>query len=101
MGEQKQGTNWLPLARIVLFLVLAILTGLFGTLTGIAIALAWLSLEHGMPVEVSRIPPESQFVVSAAVISASYPPLVLLTFAFIRRARERSLEWFGLVREAG
>jgi len=99
MGEQRQVSNWLPLAKIVLFLVLAVLTGLFGALMGVAIVWAWLSLEHGTPVELSRIPPESRFPVSAAVISASYPLLVLLTFAFMRRTRERSLEWFGLVRE--
>ena len=91
MGEQRQVSNWLPLAKIVLFLVLTVLTGLFGALMGVAIVWAWLSLEHGAPVELSRIPPESQFAISAAVISASYPLLVLLTFAFMRRARERSL----------
>jgi hypothetical protein len=61
MGEQKRGINWLPLARITLFLVLAVLTGLFGALMGVAIVWAWLSLEHGAPVELSRISPESQF----------------------------------------
>jgi membrane protease YdiL (CAAX protease family) len=99
MGEQKRGTNWLPLARITLFLVLAVLTGLFGALMGVAIVWAWLSLEHGAPVELSSISPESRFAISTAIISGSYPLLVLLTFAFMRRARERSLEWFGLVRE--
>ena len=99
MGEQRQVSNWLPLAKIVLFLVLAVLTGLFGALMGVAIVWAWLSLEHGTPVELSRILPDSRFPVSAAVISASYPLLVLLTFAFMRRTRERSLDWFGLVRE--
>ncbi len=99
MDEQKQVSSWSPLVRLVLFLVLAVLTGLFGAFMGVAIVWAWLSLEHGAPVELSRIPPESQFAISTAVISASYPLLVLLTFAFMRRARERSLEWFGLVRE--
>jgi membrane protease YdiL (CAAX protease family) len=60
---------------------------------------AWLSLEHGAPVELSSVSPESRFAISTAIISGSYPLLVLLTFAFMRRTRERSLEWFGLVRE--
>lgn len=99
MDEQKQISSWSPLLRIVLFLVLTILIGLFGAVMGIAIAWAWLSLEHGMPLEFSLIPPESRFVVSAAAISASYPSLTLLTFAFMRRTKGGSLEWFGLVRE--
>lgn len=96
-AKAKQPSGWSPLARIILFLILAILTGLFGAIMGIAIAWAWLSLEHEMPLEFSQIPPENQFVISAAVISASYPPLVLLTFAFMRRTSQGSLELFGLV----
>jgi hypothetical protein len=65
MGEQKRGINWLPLARITLFLVLAVLTGLFGALMGVAIVWAWLSLEHGAPVELSSVSPESRFAISA------------------------------------
>jgi len=99
MDEQKQASSWSPLVRLVLFLVLAVLTGLFGVFMGVAIAWAWLSLEHGAPVELSSVSPESQFAISASIISSSYPLLVLLTFAFMRRRGERSLEWFGLVRE--
>lgn len=63
---------------------------------GTAIAWVWLSLQHERPL--TSIPPEDQFVVSSAVICASYPSLSLLTFAFMRRTSHRSLEWFGLVK---
>ncbi len=97
-AKAKQPSGWLPVKRIVLFLILAILTGLFGAIMGVAIAWAWLSLEHELPLEFSQIPPEKQFVISSAVISASYPLLVLLTFAFMRMTDQGSLELFGLVR---
>ncbi len=66
---------------------------------GFAIAWMWLSLEHDLPFEFSRIPAQYQFVFSAAIISASYPPLFLLTVAFARRTRQISLGEFGLGNE--
>ncbi len=97
--EEKRASSWSPLKRIILFVNLAVLTGLFCAIMGVAIAWLWLSLEHEMPLEFSRIPPESRFIISASVISASYPPLFLLTFAFMRRANYHSLELFGLTRK--
>lgn len=100
-GEGKMGrfSNWSPVWRIALFLTLATLVGLFCAVVGAAIAWAWLSLEREVPSEFFNIPPETQFVVSAAIISASYPPLILLTFAFMSRATDRPLELFGLTRK--
>jgi len=92
-------SNWSPVWRIALFLTLATLVGLFCAVVGAAIAWAWLSLEREVPSEFFNIPPETQFVVSAAIISASYPPLILLTFAFMSRATDRPLELFGLTRK--
>lgn len=63
---------------------------------GTAIAWLWLSLQREHPL--TSISPEERFVVLSAVICASYPPLSLLTFAFMRRTSHRSLEWFGLVK---
>lgn len=98
-AQTRRFSNWSPVGRIVLFLVLSVLTGLFCASMGVVIAWAWLSLEHEMPLMVSQLPSEHQFVISAAAISASYPPLLLLTFAFMRRAGYSSLESFGLTRE--
>ncbi len=101
-GEMETGmgqfSGWSPIGRIVLFVVLATLTGLFCAVVGVAIAWAWIYLEHGMPLEFSHIPPKYQFAISATVISLSYPSLALLTFAFMRRATQGSFESFGLVR---
>ncbi|MCX7967087.1 MAG: CPBP family intramembrane metalloprotease [Armatimonadetes bacterium] len=97
-AETTKPSGQSPLRRIILFLVLATLTSLFSAIMGVAIAWAWLSFEHEMPLAFSQIPPEHQFAISASVISASYPPLILLTFAFMRRTSQGSLESFGLTR---
>lgn len=103
MAQSEMGTgqfsNWAPIGRITLFVILATLTGLFCVIMGIAIAWAWLSLEHEMPLEFSRLPPKHRFAILATVITVSYPPLTLLTFAFMLRVTQGSLASFGLVRE--
>lgn len=94
----KKISGWSPLWRLTLFVTLASLTVLFCAVMGVAIAWVWLSTEHEIPLEFSKILPEHRFIVSAAVISASYPSLILLTFAFMRRISQGSLEPFGLIR---
>lgn len=95
--EQKGATNWSPLARIFLFLILAALTFLFNAALGMAIVWAWLYLQHDLSPEFSQIQTSHQFFFSLAAISASYPPLALLTIAFMRRTNQISLGEFGLV----
>ncbi len=91
--------RWSPAARFWIYLTVAPLGAVIGALVGAFLAAIWLLWEHETLLSFHQLSPANRFLFTALIISTAYPPLALLTLAFLRSVDRKSLQDVGLTRE--